>query len=76
MRSPMDRRTFPPPWRVKDNGSAFYIEDKLGHTFAFTYYREHAVVGTGPWHLTPDEARRIVANIARLPALLKKAGKA
>lgn len=65
------RRTFPPPWTVKDNGSAFFIEDANGNTFAFCYYREHPVVGTGTWHLTRDEARRIVANIARLPELLK-----
>lgn len=67
-------RRFPPPWVVKDNGSAFYIEDAAGNTFAFSYYRDHAVVGTGPWHLTPNEALRITANVAKLPALLKPKG--
>ena len=63
---------FPPPWKVKDNGSALYIEDAAGHHFAFCYYKEHEVVGTGPWHMKRDEARRILANVAKLPTLLGK----
>lgn len=67
------QRRFPPPWRVVDNGSAYFLEDAAGHSFAYCYYREHAVVGTGSWHLSPDEARRLVTNFAKLPQLLESA---
>lgn len=68
----MTANRFPPPWTVKDNGSAFYVEDAAGHMFGFCYYREHGVVGTGTWHLTRDEARRLASNIAKIPELVKR----
>lgn len=68
----MPPRRFPPPWTVHCSESAYWVRDAAGGTFAYTYFREPAqgTIGTGPVHLTRDEARRIVANIAKLPELL------
>ena len=63
----------PPPWTVHHSDDAFWIEDASGQRFAFTYYRRQSFAGTdkGP-RLSADLARRITANIAKLPDLLKR----
>lgn len=66
---------FTPPWRAVESGESFYVEDAVGHRFAFTYFDDPptkgGVVNFG--RHTKDEARRITANIAKLPDLLGKA---
>lgn len=48
------------------------MEDATGHKIAFIYYRRDAVVGTDRGvRLSPDLARRVAVNIARLPDLLR-----
>jgi hypothetical protein len=65
----MGPRRFPPPWTVRHNEDAYWVEDANGARFGFCYYRTRAVIGTGQeaW-LDEEGARRIAANIARLPA--------
>ena len=68
---PMNTRRFPPPWTVEDhNDACFIVKDRAGHALAFVYYQEEPGRQTAANLMTRDEARRIAANIAKLPALL------
>lgn len=64
-------RRFPPPWTVRHNDDAYWVEDAAGNRFGFTYFRDRPLVGTNSQaYLSRDEARRIVTNFAKLPELL------
>lgn len=65
------RERLPPPWTVGHNDDSYWVEDATGRKFAFVYYRLNPIVGTDSGaRLSPDTARRITANIAKLPELL------
>ena len=65
-------RRFPPPWTVEQIAGGLKVSDAAGQTLAYVYCRiENADAAKA---LTPDEARRIAANIAKLPELLSKKG--
>jgi hypothetical protein len=65
------RRRFPPPWTVEDhNGAVFIVKDRNGRALSFIYYEEESGRQAAADLMTKDEARRIAANIAKLPALL------
>jgi hypothetical protein len=71
MQSISTARRFPPPWTVEDhNDACFIVKDRGGHALAFVYYEEEPGRQTAANLMTRDEARRIAANIAKLPALL------
>ena len=65
-------RRFPPPWSIEDIGAAFVVIDSNGQKVAYVYFEEEAGRRSAAKLLTKDEARRIAANIAKLPNLLKK----
>jgi hypothetical protein len=69
----VERRRFPPPWDVEEaNASCFIVRDNQGHALAYVYFEAETGRRTAAGLLTRDEARRIAANIARLPELVKR----
>ena len=64
-------RRFPPPWTVEDkNDACFIVRDANGQAVAYVYFEDEPGRRSAANLLTCDEARRIAANIAKLPSLL------
>jgi hypothetical protein len=68
---------FPSPWSSEEHSAYFVVRDGNGQAIAYIYYenesgRRSAVKRLAAKLLTKDEARRIAANMAKLPELLQK----
>jgi hypothetical protein len=57
---------------VEDIGGCFVVKASNDRPLVFIYYREDAAQRSLARLLTRDVARRIAANIAKLPRLLRK----
>jgi len=68
----MPARRFPPPWSVEDIDAAFVVKDSAEQKLAYVYYEEEPQRRAAAKLLAKDEARRIAANIAKLPELLSR----
>ena len=66
----MSDRRFPSPWTVEKIAGGFKVIDADGQSLAYVYSRETKDAANIAGVLTEDEARRIAANIAKLPKLL------
>ena len=67
----MPDRRFPPPWTFDEaNNSCFIVRDHNGLAVAYVYFEVEPGRRATANLLTKDEARRIAANIAKLPGLL------
>ena len=66
----MTDRRFPPPWTVVPLPGGFKVIDAQGQSLAYCYGRETQADADIAKVLTMDNARRIAANIAKLPELL------
>ena len=69
----MAKRRFPPSWTVEEQDACFVVRDHNGQQLAYVYVEDEPGRRSAAKLLTKDEARRIAANIAKLPKLLRKA---
>ena len=67
MTPPRPARRFPPPWSVEETDACFIVRDHNGQALAYVYFEEEPGRRAAAHLLTRDEARRIAANIAKLP---------
>ena len=64
----MISRRFPPPWSVEEyNDACFVVRDANGRQLAYVYYESEPGRRSAAKLLSKDEARRIAANVAKLP---------
>ena len=66
MRTP---RRFPPPWSIEETAACYIVRDRDGQALAYVYYEEEPGRRSAARLLSKDEARRIAANVAKLPQL-------
>ena len=69
----MTKRRFPPPWTIEEyNDACFIVMDANGQKLACVYFEEEPGRRSAAKLLTRHEARRIAANIAKLPELPRR----
>jgi len=67
-------RRFPPPWSVEELHGCFVVKDSAGQKLAYVYFAKMSpAVALRAKLFTKDEARRMAANIAKMPDLLRGA---
>ena len=68
----MPQRRFPPPWTAEDIGGSFVVKASNDRPLVFIYYWDGVGRRSLTKLLTRNAARRIAANIAKLPELLRQ----
>ncbi len=64
-------RRFPPPWFADRIDDWYVVRAATGPALAYVSARDDNTIARQAGVLTMDEARRMVANIAKLPDLLR-----
>ena len=68
-------RRFPPPWAAEETDTCFIVRDANGQALAYVYFEDEPGRRAAAKLLTRDGARRIAANIDKLPELLLLPGR-
>jgi hypothetical protein len=62
--------SLPPPWAIEElNDACFVVSDHNGQALAYVYFEDEPGRRAAAKLVTKDEARRIAANVAKLPDL-------
>jgi hypothetical protein len=65
------RRRFMRPWKVIEHDESYEVQDAVGLPLASVYFENETIRQPSTRRLSKDEARRVAAQIARLPTLLR-----
>ncbi len=69
--TPSERRRFVRPWSVTERDGAYEVRDAAGLNLATVHFEDQPDRQSQLQRLSKDEARRVAAQIARLPTLLR-----
>jgi len=66
------RCRFPPPWTVEEHAESFIVRDANGQALGYFYFEDEPQRQMSMKLLARDEARRMAANFAKRPELLRR----
>ena len=69
--APTKPRRFVRPWSVTERDGAYEVRDAAGLNLATVHFEDQPARQSQLQRLSKDEARRVAAQIARLPTLLR-----